>query len=297
MGYILIVGRAEDACCQLVQERLTSLGRETIFLQENQLFPGLRLVWHLDNGNSEGSVGQARQTARLAEIDGVLARFSGFPVSAEEFQTADGQYLCSEWHALMRGYLRALPCPVINRVPPELWYKPSLSIPDLLSLVPGLKFKLPKTLVATRFEDARAFFHECGGPIRYSPLTGLSNYLVDSEDSLAKLEAVSKLLPLCLSEVVPGEAVDAYVVGTGLIWDSAHPEVRPGGALAEHCLEIAASLGLAFCQFVLVRSRQDEWYCLGLSCMPDPILCGDEVREKLTERLARTLMNGKGASL
>src|SRR5215471_2287731 len=143
MASFVIIGRSEDPCCRLVQRHMTGRGQKVLFLEETRLFPGLRLVWDLSNGLSQGLLGLGEESVRLDETDGVLARFSGFPVSKEEFQTADGQYLSNEWHALMRGYLRGLSCPVINRVRPELWYKPFLSVPDLVVLLPCLLFKVP----------------------------------------------------------------------------------------------------------------------------------------------------------
>jgi hypothetical protein len=294
MGHFLIIGRGEDPCCRLVEERLISLGKEVIFLQENQLFPGLDVVWELADGNSTGTISHATQTAGMGEIDGVLARFSGFPVSAEDFKTPNGQYLASEWHALIRGYVRALPCPIINRVRPELWYKPYLSVPDLVSLAPGLKLKLPRTQVATRFEDAQAFFHASGQRITYSPLTLPSPYRINTVEDLQRLETLSKSLPLYLSEVVPGEKVDAYVVGAHVICNVTQ---RLETAIQEHCIEIAAALGLLFCQFHLVRSNRDDWYCLGLTCMPDLFQCGDETRTTLAAQLTNALLNGSAARL
>jgi hypothetical protein len=81
----VIIGRNEDPCCRLVQWRLTSQGQDVLFLDETRLFPGLRLVWDLSNGASQSALGLWEQSVRLAETDGVLARFSGFPVSKEEF--------------------------------------------------------------------------------------------------------------------------------------------------------------------------------------------------------------------
>ena len=297
MANFVIVGRSEDPCCGLVQGRLTSLGQDVLFLDETRLFPGLRLVWEQSNGASQGVLGQGEQSVRLAETDGVLARFSGFPVSKEEFQTADGQYLSNEWHALMRGYLRALPCPVINRVRPELWYKPFLSIPDLVSFLPGLRFKVPKTLVTTSFEDAQVFFEDCGRRIWYSPLTIPSKYPIETGEDLRKLAALSGFLPFHLREIVPGERGTAYVVGTDVVWESPDGAAMPEVTVQEHCVEIAVSLGLTFCELRLLRSNDQEWYCLGIACMPDLFLCAEDTRGAISERLANALMTASAVAL
>jgi hypothetical protein len=274
----------------MVQAHLIGRGQRVLFLEETRLFPGLRLVWDLSNGLSQGVLGLGEEDVRLDEIDGVLARFSGFPVSKEEFQTVDGQYLSNEWHALMRGYLRALSCPVINRVRPELWYKPFLSAPDLVSFLPGLQFKVPKILVATSFEDARAFFEECGQRICYSPLTIPSYYPIETVEDLQKLGTLSGFLPFHLREVVPGESGNAYVVGTDVVWESSGGATLLETDVQKHCVEIAASLGLTFCELHLLRSSRNEWYCTGIACMPDLFQCGNDTREAISEQLAAALL-------
>jgi hypothetical protein len=295
MASFVIIGRSEDPCCRLVQRHLTGRGQEVLFLEETRLFPGLRLVWDLSNGLSQGILGLGEESVRLDETDGVLARFSGFPVSKEEFQTADGQYLSNEWHALMRGYLRALSCPVINRVRPELWYKPFLSVPDLVSFLPRLQFKVPKTLVATSSEDAQAFFEECGQRICYSPLTIPSKYPIETGEDLRKLAALSGFLPFHLREVVPGQSGNAYVVGKDVVWESSGAPM-PETAVQEHCVEIAESLGLTFCELHLLKSTRNEWYCFGIACMPDLFQCAEDAREAISERLANALSTMKAVA-
>src|SRR5215471_13395355 len=128
MSFTLIVGRDEDLCCDLVRKRLAALGREAVFLPEDRLFPGLEFIWELHDGNVRGAVGIGGRRGAFGQISAVLARFSGITTTAEEHKTKDGQYLNSEWHALVRGYVHSLPCPVVNRLRPELWYKTRLNV-------------------------------------------------------------------------------------------------------------------------------------------------------------------------
>jgi hypothetical protein len=284
----LIIGRDEDLCCRLVREHLMSRGRQTVYLPEGQFFPGLRFTWELSDGDSHGTLQLAEQTVEFNQIDGVLARFSGIATSPEDFHTKDGQYLSSEWHALMRGYIQSLACSVVNRPGPELWYKSFLKAPELVSLVPDLKFRLPRTMVATCFEDARAFFDLCGGPICYSPLTLASNYFINSEQDVQKLEPLSKVLPLYLSEVVSGDSVDAYVVGTDIVFDGTS-DVSAG----IHCLEVADTLGLTFCHFHIVQTVAGEQYCLSVDCMPSLFECAAQTRHTIVGHLAGILCSAQ----
>jgi hypothetical protein len=284
MGCTLIIGRDEDLCCRLVRDRLQSLGRQIVYLPEGQLFPGLHFTWELRDGDSSGALELAEQTVGFNQIDGVLARFSGITTSPQDFQSQDGQYLSAEWHALMRGYIQSLSCPVVNRLGPELWYKSSLRAPELFALVSDLKFRLPRTMVATCFEDARSFFDLSGGQIYYSPLTLPSTYLINTEKDMQKLEPLSRVLPLYLSEVVPGDSVNAYVVGPHVVFDGTS-HVSAGA----HCHEVADSLGLTFCHLHLVRTAEGDWYCLSLDCMPTLFKCAEHTRNTIVGYLVEIL--------
>ena len=133
--------------------------------------------------------------------------------------------------------------PVINQLRPELWYKTHLLVPDLILLVPELRFNLPRTMITTRIADAREFFQRVRG----------SHALLASHPRL-ELQHRSRrrhpqtgcgieLMPLFLSEVVAGLAVTAYVVGREVEFDP------PAGCAdaADRCLAISAQLGLTFC--------------------------------------------------
>ena len=222
----------------------------------------------------------------------MLARCYGIATSAQDFQTRNGQYLSSEWHALLRGYLRAFTCPVINHLRPELWYRPHLLVTDLIGFVPGIQFKLPRSMVTTRIDDARVFFKACGNRLRYSPLTLPSNYLLDLEENLEKLETLSSLVPLFLSEVIPGVTVDAFVVGPDVIFD---PPDGNAAAVGRHCVDIATRLGVTFCALRFVKNAGGEWYCLGLDLMPALYECADEVRTAVVGHLANALVSANGA--
>lgn len=287
MGCILVIGRDEDVCCLMVKRYLASLGRDVVYLPEGRLFPGLFFSWELRDGQSSGTLESGDSTIGFDQIDGVLARFSGIATTPDDFHTKDGRYLSSEWHALMRGYMSSLSCPVINRPSPELWYRRFLRAPELISLVSDSPFRLPRTLVATRFEDIQAFFDLSGRRIRYSPLTMSSNYVIDTQEDLEKLEPLSHILPLHLSEVVSGDPIDAYVVGTRVVFDGASHN-----SVAAMCQELATSSGLTFCHLRLVRTLEDECYCMSLDCMPSLVECAEHTRDTIVGYLVDTLCSG-----
>ena len=83
--------------------------------------------------------------------------------------------------------------------------------------------------------------------------------MIETEGDLQKLEPLSKVLPLYLTELVDGDPADVYVVGDRAIFDGAS-----NAALGKRCKDTASALGLTFCQFHFTRTGDDEWYCTGM---------------------------------
>ena len=291
MGTILILGREEDTCCRLVQEQLTGAGCHSWLLAEHQLFPHLRLTWKLSITERQGVLAYNDITVPFADISGVLSRFHGLPFPAEDFYTPDGQYISAEWNALLMAWLHWLPCRVVNRLRPELWYKPYLNVPDLVSLVPTLRFKLPRALVTTASADARAFCQSLSGPVRYSPLTQPARYRIHTEDERERLATLEGSLPFYLTEWIDGKALDAFVMGSAVVF------VEPNGHLAQesaspvkaHCVEIGAALGLEFYRLSLIKTVDGDWYCLSLDRVPQVYGCTPDTQREIARALAHCL--------
>jgi hypothetical protein len=295
VGAILIVGRLDDPCCRLVQQRLVERGRDVALVPEDRLLPGLGFAWKPGPG-AQGSVGYDGRKIRFAEVDAILSRAWSVPVSPQAFETGDGRYVCAEWNALLMAWLHAMPCIVVNRLRPELWYKAQLNPADLASLLPEMPFRLPRSLVTTNLDDANAFYRSVRGATRYSPLTGASRYRIETETDREKLAALNGSLPLHLTEVIEGRVVEAFVVPPGVLFvDEAGRLIAEGGdAVARPCVEIADALGLGFCRLALVDARDGDWYCLGVDRAPHLYNCAPETQDRIARALARVLSPAAG---
>ena len=298
MGVILILGQAEDLCCQMVGERLTQAGRDVLFLPEDRLLPQMALAWTVQDDT--GRLRIEDRDVSFSEVEGVLYRFYGIPLSAEDYGTTDGPYICSEWNALWMAWLNAprevLACPVVNRLRPDLWYKTSLNIPALTALMPDLPFARPRTLVTTSADAARAFHRGLAGPAAYTALSGSSSYPIRDEEDLEKLTALNGTLPLHLTEEVPGQRYEAFVAGgtVTLVGPDGALCSPPPPALADRCARVGTHLGLAFFQLSLTEGAGGDWYCLGLDRMPQLYACGSDAQAEIVERLAALLTTPQG---
>jgi hypothetical protein len=292
MGTIVIIGREEDLCCRLVRRHLTEMGRGSLLLPEDRLFPHFGFAWKVAGS---GSVSYKEQEVDFRDVDGVLARYYGIPVSAEEFATKDGRYITAEWNALLMAWLPSLRCPVINRLRPELWYKAHLNVTTLAYLVPSLKFRLPRVMVTTEVEEARRFYRGSGGRVRYMPLTQAVGFRVADDEAFDKLSALSGTLPFHLVEAVEGARAEAFVVGERvvLVDEDGARDREHVAEVSARCLEVAEALGLAFCSLSLVRAERGEWYCAGAERMPQLFRLGEEALAEITDGLCGLLTAGE----
>jgi hypothetical protein len=290
MGVILILGRDEDPCCRLVHDQLAACGRDVLLLPEDRLFPGLSFAWRPGSG-PEGRVEYDGRRVDFASIDAILSRAWGVPVTADDFETTDGRYVCAEWNALLVAWLHEMPCTVVNRLKPEVWYKAQLNAADLAALLPEMPLKLPRSIVTTNGEDAIAFCRSAQGPVRYSPLTRVSQYRVKTDADHDELVSLSRTLPLYLTEWIDGEAIDAFVVGSDVIFSARNERFNGGGrpAAFRHCLDVANTLGLTFCKLSLVEASNGDWYCFDLDRAPLLGHRATALQLEVTRAIARVL--------
>jgi len=260
-------------------------------LPEDQLLPGLGFEWRPSFAGQQGSIHYNGRNIDFADIRGILSRAWSVPISPQDFETADGRYICAEWNALLMAWLHAMPCIVINRIRPELWYKAQLNVADLASLLPRIPLKLPRSLVTTDIDDANEFCRSVRGPVRYSPLTQSSKYRIQTETDRQQLAALSGSLPLHLTKWVEGRAIDAFVVRSEVLFVDQDGQIsdESSGPIAGHCVEVADALGLAFCKLSLVAAADGDWYCFGVDRTPQLYQCTTETQIDIVRALVRVL--------
>jgi hypothetical protein len=268
-------------------------GRKVLFLPEDRLFPDFQFAWQR-NGRDGGFVEFGEHRVDLSNIEGVLSRSYGIPVSAERFETKDGSYVSAEWNALLMAWLWRLPCRVVNRLRPELWYRTSLYVSDMRSLVPRMPFRLPRALVATRSSDVESFCAGGPGPVWYTPLTQHARFAVRGSADVAKLRALEGVLPFQLVERVDGTEFDAFVIGDAVVLVDSQGEVASVPLdVKRHCVDLARMVNLAFFRLQLVRVPGGDWYCLELDRLPQLVRCLPETCAEITRRLAGFLMSSE----
>jgi hypothetical protein len=228
---------------------------------------------------------------RFADVSSVLCRVHGVPFTPQDFETPNGRYISAEWNALVMAWLHGMAGVVINRIRPELWYKTQLNVPDLVSLMPGIGFRLPRALVTTSIDDANEFCRTAAGPVRYSALTLSSRYRIQTAADREKLSALKGSLPFYLTDWIYGREIDAFVVGQEVVLVDSDGRIDDGAptAIKAHCAAISDAFKLAFYKLSLAASEDDDWYCLGLDRFPQLYQCGPEAQTRIAGALARIL--------
>ena len=284
----LLLGDPQDLCCQGVRF-LLERGGYRVQLSANPLAAPWRFSWRLDN---EGSISQLALQGEPAEagsaIDGVLVRNAGW-IDPAGWQPDDLAYMQMESRAALLAWLWSLPCPVINRYPPEIWYQPQRPVLAWQSLLDRCGLPTAECVLTNDEQEARLFGQRLARRMApgavYGALTSQRRYLLSGEEDWAGLLAMQRYAPVYLSD--PHGAVRAAcVVEENVVWKGQpSPELsRLEGAM----VSLAAAAGLAFVE--LSFATTSTGLCV-VDVQPTPLLenYAPSERQKIVELLANLL--------
>lgn len=124
---VLLVNYTGDPLCVDLLKALTERGHPARAIQDLYQSPG-RISSRLGAERSSTSFRlETGGTSVEAEISGVFVRKSPF-ARKEGWALDEATYVHAEKEAALLGWIWGLPCPVINRYPPELWFEPVESL-------------------------------------------------------------------------------------------------------------------------------------------------------------------------
>jgi hypothetical protein len=124
---ILLVNCTGDPLCVDLQKGLTDRGHSVRAIQDLYRNPG-KISWWLDTDRSSSRCRLETGAANFdAEISAVFVRKRPF-VQGEGWTLDEATYVHAEKEAALLGWIWGLPCPVINRYTPELWFGPVESL-------------------------------------------------------------------------------------------------------------------------------------------------------------------------
>jgi hypothetical protein len=211
----------------------------------------------------------------------VLVRDVGWVDPAGWQQPKDLAYVQAETQAALLGWLWSLRCPVVNRYPPALWYRPQLALLAWRSLLWECGLPALPAVVTNVEQEARAFGRHIGAV--YRPMTSGAQYLVANDRDWDGLAAVQRRVPVCLT-APHGRPQSACVVGERVVWDGPPPPDAP--RLDPALRRFAAAAGLAFVEVVLAEAADgNSPIVVGVEHHPQYERFGDVARRAIVAAL------------
>ena len=243
----LLLGSTEDLCCSIVRAALEARGWPARIVQNPTIHPA-RFSWRLDNDRSVSELAWDGEAPVSDEtIDGVLIADAGW-VDPAGWQASDFAYMQAETQAAVLAWLWSLRCPVVNRYPADLWYRPKLPLLSWRPLLLRCGLPAADALVSNVEDEARAFGARSGAV--YRTLSTDAHYLVASDRDWSGLAAMQLRTPVCLT-YPHGQPKLVCVAGGSVVWNGEAPsEAR---ALEPALRRFAAASGLAFVEIVLAE--------------------------------------------
>ena len=284
----LLIGYEFDPWCWHVATILRNRGHDAI-VTPDPLAGDSAFTWALETTRSVSSLRPGQQPAIDATgLQGVLVRTQGGPASVEGWAPDDFAYVQSEAQAALLAWLAQLPCPVINRLSADLWFRPYRPFLEWRALLHRCGLPTLMAAVTNSLPDARQFAMRWGG-VSYTPITSSSRYPVADDAQWDELGKVMTHVPVCLVEPSAGPSSYACVVGESVAW-SVGSDLRPAErALFETGLRrLAGALDLATVELEVRRGR-DGPRSVGVQLFPRPEWYGLDAQEMLATRLVELL--------
>jgi len=255
----------------------------------NPLAQPSRFAWLLDNEQSTSQLIWDEQPPLLSdEITGVFVRSAAW-IDPIGWQPDDLAYMQSETQAALLAWLWSLACPVVNRYPAAIWYRPKTPLLNWQRLLRRCGLPTLETLVTNVEDEAAAFgkrlaLEGVAGAV-YGPLNSDLRYLVTDEDDWNGLAAMQQRTPVCLT-YPHGAAQFVCIAGEQAVWEG---EPRSEITELEPALQcFASAAGLNFVEFALASTSQGTSV---IAVEPYPYFehFGEAARRKIVEGIVQFL--------
>ena len=242
----LLLGHSQHPWSLSVRKALEARNYPTHII-ENPLLNPSRFAWALNNDQSTSQIAWGDELSTLDDhIAGVLVCSTGW-IDPIGWQPDDLAYMQAETQAALLAWLWSLACPVVNRYPPALWYRPQIPLLSWQRLLRHCGMPMSETLVTNVELEARDFGRRLAaqgvaGAV-YGPLTSDVRYLVTGDKDWGRLAAMQHSTPVCLTDP-HGAAQFVCVVGEQVVWEG---EPSPETVVLEPALRrFSTASGLVF---------------------------------------------------
>jgi hypothetical protein len=263
---LLALAGSRDELARHVLAQASQAGLEAVRVGEAEL-ASLLLCWELPESDRPAYLVAGGRRIDVRELAGVLVRWLPRALLAAPADDEE-EYLHHEWLAALLGFLRALPCPVVNRPKPlGSFRQPLLAAQGEVLRAAGLR--LPPMLVTASAAEAREFESRYAGRIARAPLPAADSY------------------PACLVAAPEGARRRVLVAGAEAYADPVEG-AELARDLARRCVAAVRGLDLDLAELIVVSAQQGDTV-LDLTDAPDWDLYTAEVRDRAANSLLALL--------
>lgn len=288
MAVHLLLGDPHDACVSRVWSALEARGYAARIVA-NPLSHPSRLVLRLDREMADSRIELAEEPPILDDhISGVFVRSTVW-IDPSGWHPEDYGYMQAEAQAALLAWLWSLACPVVNRYPASIWYRPQVPILSWQPLLRRCGLSALETLVTNVEHEAIEFRRRLSvegiaGAI-FGPFSSDVRYFVIDDKEWAGLVAMQRSTPVCLT--YPCEAAQLVcVVGEHVVWDG---EAAREMILLEPALRRFATVaGLSFVELALVSTTKGI-RVLNVEPFPHLERFRDDAQQQIVEGIFRLL--------
>ena len=254
----LFVGRPADPCYTDVRNVLETRGFATDVISDPFVHP-YSFSWVLDTEHSQSSVAsEGCESLPHDRIAGVVV-FGPEWIDPVGWGADDLTYAQAETQAALLAWLWSLPCPVINRYSPAIWYRPTAPLLAWHGLLRQAGLPTLETRVTNVGNVANGVSRRLEGNghvsegVVYAPLTTDTRYLVNTDEDWRGVAALQAVTPVALT-APHGKPLWVCVVGDHVVWD-AEPSLA-AASLERGLRAFARATGLAVLEVALAPTSK-----------------------------------------
>jgi len=303
---VLLCGIPSESPLALVGAQLRRLGVPHVFLNQRR-FAYTDLWFALSNGHVSGRLSLDGRAYRLEDFRGVYTRLMDDRALPELKDEPEDSERSRRSHALLDTLMQwceVTPARVVNRTAPM---GSNSSKPYQSQLIREQGFSIPETLITNDPELVREFLSRHQQLI-YKSISGIRSVVETLDESaLARLDHI-RWCPTQFQEYIPGKNVRVHTIDTRVfatevvsnVTDYRYAHLHRNGEttlsptqlpdkLADRCLRLSRTLGLAFAGIDLKVTPDERVYCLEVNPSPAFSYYESNTGQPIAEAVARFL--------
>jgi glutathione synthase/RimK-type ligase-like ATP-grasp enzyme len=282
---ILLVGIPSEVPLRMVRERLDAADAPYVMLNQRH-FMQCRISLEMDRGEIGGLLSIHDRTYPLDAFSAVYTRMMddrSLPEVRTEPPDSPVRRRCRSFHDALLRWMEITPAAVVNRCGPM---GSNCSKPYQAQLIRDQGFLVPETLITTMPERVHEFRSRHGRVIYKSISATRSIVHTLEEHDLTRIESI-RWCPTQFQAYVDGTNIRVHVIGDRIYPSAVSTEAtdyryaarqvgEPASLrevilaedLAERCVRLTRSLGLAFAGIDLKITPDDRVYCFEVNPCP-----------------------------